>query len=107
MKTKFENIKGMLRREEKKQVVGGDVYNGQNNAGGSAATPAPGTAMGGALNSTNGLSINYGNNGGNYSTSYNYGAGMDGSAASGYPANTYTNGGNTSGPKPPKAYGQP
>jgi hypothetical protein len=47
MKTKFENIKGMLCREEMKQVVGGDVYNGHNKSGGAAATPASGTALGG------------------------------------------------------------
>jgi hypothetical protein len=106
MKTKFKNIKGMLQREEMKQVVGGDPYNGRNKAGGPVLPAAPGTALGGALNSTNGLSINYGN-GGNYSNSYNYGGGMNGSAASGSPANTYSNGGNTSAPKPTSGYGQP
>lgn len=103
MKKKFENIKAMLRKEEMKQVVGGDPYKGQNKAGGSPSTPAAGTALGGALNSTNGLTINYGN-GGNYSNSYNYGSGMGGSNSS---ANTYSNGGITSAPVAPKGYGKP
>ena len=90
MKKKFENIKGMLKQEEMKMVIGGNAYESATKGGAPASSFASGTALSGALNSSNGLTISYGNNGGNYSTSYNYGAGMNGSAASGYPANTYT-----------------
>ena len=107
MKKKFENIKGMLKQEEMKMVIGGNAYESATKGGAPASSFASGTALSGALNSSNGLTISYGNNGVNYSTSYNYGAGMNGSAASGYPANTYTNGGSTSAPTRPKPYGQP
>ena len=106
MKKKFENIKGMLKQEEMKMVIGGNAYESATKGGAPASSFASGTALSGALNSSNGLTISYGNNGGNYSTSYNYGAGMNGSAASGNPANTFNNSG-SSGSGTPKPYAKP
>jgi hypothetical protein len=104
MKTKFKNIKGMLQREEMKQIVGGAAYS----TGGGGTMKYVGGSLTPDGMATLGMTINYGQNGNtNYSNSFNYGAGANGSAASGYPANTYTNAGNTSAPTPPKAYGQP
>lgn len=105
-KMKFDDIKGMLRREEMKVVVGGDVYGGANTS--AIASPSgvlAGTALSGSQSTSLGLTIAPNTN---YSTSYNYGAGMNGSTStSGTGANTFTNGGNTSGPTPPKPYAQP
>jgi hypothetical protein len=106
MKTKFKDIKGILKKEEMKEIVGGDVYRvgGANFAEakyvGGSLTPAGMTTLG--------MIINYGQNGyRNYSSSFNYGAGANGSYASGNPANTFVNGGNTLAPIPPKGYAQP
>lgn len=68
----------MLKQEEMKMVIGGNAYESATKGGAPASSFASGTALSGALNSSNGLTISYGNNGGNYSTSYNYGAGMNG-----------------------------
>ena len=93
-KMKFEDIKGMLRREEMKEIIGGNVY------GSGPAQPISGTALGGGSNSPYALSVFYSNGGSGYATSYNYGAGINGGSASGYPANTYNNAASTSGTAP-------
>lgn len=97
MKKKFENIKGMLKQEEMKMVIGGNAYESATKGGAPASSFASGTALSGALNSSNGLTISYGNNGGNYSTSYNYGAGMNGSSAAGNNSTNGSGGSSTTG----------
>jgi hypothetical protein len=93
MKTKFENIKGMLRREEMKEIIGGNVY-GVNGGGSTGPVFASGTTLSGSQNANLGVTITSGTN---YSTTYNYGAGMNGGSASGYSsADTYNNAGSTS-----------
>ena len=80
---KFDDIKGMLRREEMKEIIGGSGYAPPVSSG-----ILPGTTLSGSQNANLGLTIASGTN---YSTSYNYGAGMNGGSASGNPANTLNN----------------
>ena len=92
---KFDNIKGMLRREEMKVVVGGDVYGGANTS--AIASPSgvlAGTALSGSQSTSLGITIAPNTN---YSTTYNYGAGMDGSHASGSGTSSTTGGSSTTG----------
>jgi hypothetical protein len=110
-KLKFTDIKGMLRREEMKVIVGGDPYNGQNSSSGGGGSPGflAGTTLAGAQNANLGLTIAPGTN---YSTSYNYGAGATGAYGIGTtPTNTtmttYSNGGNTSPSTSTPGYGRP
>ncbi|TRX08573.1 hypothetical protein [Flavobacterium gawalongense] len=77
MKTqiKFDDIKGMLRREEMKEIIGGAAY-----------TTTSGTPYSG------GTVLGTGYNNSADANTFNYGAGANGSAStSGTGANTYNN----------------
>ncbi|MDR6845675.1 hypothetical protein [Flavobacterium granuli] len=91
-KIKFENIKGMLRREDMKAVIGGDAYQSATNGGGYVGGTLAGTTLSGAQNTN--LGITNGSTS-NYATTVNYGAGLNGSAASGN--NSTTGGSSTTG----------
>lgn len=96
MKKKFENIKGMLKQEEMKMVIGGNAY--MSAVQRTAPSFGAGSTLSGSQNANLGMTINYGNNGGNYSTSYNYGAGMTGATGIGTNTSgmtTFNNVGNT------------
>jgi hypothetical protein len=83
-KIKFGNIKGMLQREEMKVVIGGDAYMTAAQSAGAGGSVLAGTTLSGAQNTNLGIT------GGN-ATTFNYGGGINGSSASGNPANTYNN----------------
>lgn len=91
-KMKFDDIKGMLRREEMKEIIGGSGYAPPVSTG-----ILPGTTLSGSQNANLGITINYGNGGGDYSTSYNYGVGMNGGSASGNNSTIGTGGSSTTG----------